>query len=264
MKLKDYVTLGNLLCGMAVPVALMHHRFDLGCYLIILGWVFDALDGAVARLTKQFNKFGGELDNLCDLVTYSVAPGFLIFYAFYYVADYHIVFASAIAFLPVAVGTVRAARYNVRRAEFPGFFIGLPRTAFALVMVALLQSSLFQFLGRFVSTYLYLIPAAIIIIISYLLMSTRPFIGHHSHKWGGLIRFGIWWFVISIPVGVFGGWLLFGYPGLVFDVLLFDLLVYMLLGNLAVPPKLLAEVKAYVKEWEAMGEESHSSSSVSS
>ncbi len=254
MKLKDYVTLGNLLCGMAVFVCLMHHRFDLGCYLIILGWIFDALDGLVARLTKQFNKFGGELDNLCDLVTYSVAPGFLIFYAFYYIADYHILFSSAIAFLPVAVGTIRAARYNVRRAEFPGFFIGLPRTAFALVMVALLQSSLFQFLGPYFSGYLYLIPAAIIVLISFMLMSTKPFVGHHDRKWGGLVKFGMWWFIISVPVGFFGGWLIFGYPELVFDVLLFDLLVYMLIGDLAVPRELRAEVRAYIKEWEAMGE----------
>jgi CDP-diacylglycerol--serine O-phosphatidyltransferase len=40
--------------------------------------IFDALDGYVARLTKTASKFGGELDSLCDAVSFGVAPAFLL------------------------------------------------------------------------------------------------------------------------------------------------------------------------------------------
>jgi len=255
MKLKDWVTLCNLLCGVGSVVSLIEGRFDLGCYLVILGFLFDAADGLVARLTKQFNKFGGELDNLCDLVTYGLAPGFLVYHAFHAIAGYPIPAALAMAFLPVAAGTVRAARYNVRRAEFPGFFIGMPRTAFALFIVALFQSSLFRYLAPLLEGYLYAVPAALIVWASFMLLSLRPYVGHHNRKWKGWIRFGMWWFLLSIPVGFFGGWLVFNDPAIVFDVLLFDLLVYFLLSNLILPKELKAEVTAYIKEWKAMGEE---------
>jgi CDP-diacylglycerol--serine O-phosphatidyltransferase len=40
--------------------------------------VFDALDGYVARLTKTASKFGGELDSLCDCISFGVAPAYLL------------------------------------------------------------------------------------------------------------------------------------------------------------------------------------------
>ncbi|MBM4355131.1 MAG: hypothetical protein FJ109_15340 [Deltaproteobacteria bacterium] len=251
MKLKDYVTLGNLLSGLLSIVALFHHRFDLASYLVLAGFVFDVLDGLVARLTHQFNKFGSELDNLCDMVSYSVAPGFLLFYAYYYQAGFPLWVAAAVGFLPVCVGTVRAARFNVRRAEFPGFFIGLPRTAFALFMVSLLNSSVFQDLGRLVS-WLYAVPTVLVAIISYLMISTHPFVSHHSRKFRGMLRFGMWFFLVSLPVGLVGGWLLLDDPMLVFDFLLFDQLIYLLLSNTVVPPEEMKAAKAYVREWLAM------------
>jgi len=254
MKLKDWVTLLNLLSGACSIISVLEGRFDIGCYLIILGFFFDAADGLVARLTKQFNKFGSELDNLCDLVTYGLAPCFLVYHAFRNVAQYPLWACIGIAFLPIAAGTVRAARYNVRRAEFPGFFIGMPRTAFALFIVALLQSHLFAAAGDFLSGYLYLVPAALVVWASWGLLSLRPFVGHHNRKWTGWIRFGIWWFLLSMPIAFFGGWLLFDAPELVFDAVLFDLIIYFALSNLVLPRQLLADYAAYIREWKAMGE----------
>ena len=239
MKLKDYVTLGNLLCGVASTVALLEDDFSLACFLILLGYVFDILDGLVARLTKQINRFGSELDNLCDLITYSVAPSFLLFYAFYNIAGFPLVVAASLGFITVAVGVVRHARNAVMDISVPGFFIGMPRPAFALCMIALLRSSLFQFLGGTVAFHFYYIPMAMVLLFSFMMLTTRPCISHHGIKWKGLIRFGMWFFVASIPVGTLAGWLLLGDPELVFDVLLFDLLVYVLLSHWAVPPEIM-------------------------
>ncbi len=86
------LTLGNLVCGFfAIVVA---SRVDkpygigtdladttnvmLSGWLIFLGMVFDALDGYVARLSRTSSEFGAQLDSLCDLVTFGVAPAFLL------------------------------------------------------------------------------------------------------------------------------------------------------------------------------------------
>lgn len=252
MKLKDFVTLGNLACGFASVICVLEGLFDAGCLLIIAGYLFDATDGLVARLTKQHDRFGAELDNLCDLVTYTIAPGFLIYFAYTRFAHWPIAVSAFLGFLPLAVGTVRAARFNVRRAEYPGFFIGLPRTAFALWIVALLRSSLFSWLSPLLSGYLYLIPTALIMLACVMFVSYRPFIGHHNKKWGGWIKFGMIWFLTSIPVGIIAGLLLVGTANLVFDVLLFDLLIYVFVANLSLPKDELAKVKSYIEEWKKM------------
>ena len=83
-------TLGNLVCGFfAIVVAARvdsHSGFTLldsqnvmlSGWLIFLAMVFDALDGQVARLARITSDFGAQLDSLCDMVTFGVAPGFLL------------------------------------------------------------------------------------------------------------------------------------------------------------------------------------------
>ena len=90
------LTLGNLVCGFfAIVVASRivavkdeHLLIDLTIidptnamesgWLIFLAMVFDALDGYVARLSRTASDFGAQLDSLCDLVTFGVAPAFLL------------------------------------------------------------------------------------------------------------------------------------------------------------------------------------------
>ena len=96
-------TLGNLVCGFfaivvaaridapGVPViegprvthVLMADLKDptnimYSAWLIFLAMAFDALDGHLARLSRTMSDFGAQLDSLCDLVTFGVAPGFLL------------------------------------------------------------------------------------------------------------------------------------------------------------------------------------------
>ena len=254
MKVKDYVTLGNLACGFSAVVALMLDagNFSLACYLILAGFLFDVSDGIVARLMKQHDKFGGELDNLCDLITYSVAPGFIVFHAFYYQAQWPVFSAALLGFLLPAIGTIRAARYNVRRLEYDGFFVGLPRPGVAILLVSLLQSSLFRFLGARISEYFYFLPAVIIVLLAFAMLSYIPFLGHHGRKFRGIIHVGKWVFLASILLGPVLGWYLLGDPRLVFDLLLFDLLCYVLLSHFVVDPDEAKAVRKFIAEWRKM------------
>jgi CDP-diacylglycerol---serine O-phosphatidyltransferase len=83
------LTLGNGICGFAAiaqaslispgeAATLRDEHFLLAGWLIILAMVFDVFDGYVARLSKTASKFGGELDSLCDAISFGVAPAFLL------------------------------------------------------------------------------------------------------------------------------------------------------------------------------------------
>lgn len=89
------LTLGNLVCGFfAIVIAARVDRpteMDFNTWnimdaqnlmhsgwLIFLAMVFDGLDGYVARLSKTASDFGAQLDSLCDVVTFGIAPAFLL------------------------------------------------------------------------------------------------------------------------------------------------------------------------------------------
>jgi CDP-diacylglycerol--serine O-phosphatidyltransferase len=80
------LTLGNAVCGFAAITWAgkidgtegTRHCFALCGWYIIAAMVFDALDGYVARLSRSASKFGGELDSLCDAISFGVAPAFLL------------------------------------------------------------------------------------------------------------------------------------------------------------------------------------------
>ena len=84
--LPTLITLGNGVCGVAaifrIGMALGENEvkhFYAAAWLILAAMIFDALDGFVARLTKTASGFGAQLDSLCDLVTFGLAPSFLVY-----------------------------------------------------------------------------------------------------------------------------------------------------------------------------------------
>ena len=81
-------TLANAACGFAAIVQVASLQFVGGGianpenlvragWLILLAMVFDALDGRVARMTETTGDFGGELDSLCDAISFGVAPALM-------------------------------------------------------------------------------------------------------------------------------------------------------------------------------------------
>lgn len=82
--LPSLFTLGNCLCGFAaINDAALGDRvfsphFRLAGYFIFLAMVFDMFDGFIARLTRSTSDFGAELDSLADVVSFGIAPAFLV------------------------------------------------------------------------------------------------------------------------------------------------------------------------------------------
>jgi len=141
-------------------------------WLIVLSGFFDALDGMMARLTNGQSLFGVELDSLSDVVSFGVAPSFLIWA--YGLGDYGTP-GVIIASLPALAGAIRLARFNV---QFEGtksdFFSGLPIPVSALVIVAIILND--AWIGEWVDgTGDMRVIMAAVIVVSGLMVSSIPF-----------------------------------------------------------------------------------------
>ena len=114
------------------------HNCMLAGLLIFLAMIFDALDGHVARLAKVDSDFGAQLDSLADLVTFGVAPAFLLVKICPDFAFYHRETIWVIAAVFVACAGLRLARFNVETTEEDdhSIFSGLPSPAAASVMAS--------------------------------------------------------------------------------------------------------------------------------
>jgi CDP-diacylglycerol--serine O-phosphatidyltransferase len=201
-------TLGNLVCGFfAIVVAARIEKpgviefvpaaklgvdwpfFDSGdpthnlmfCgSLIFLAMLCDMFDGQVARLTRTTSDFGGQLDSLCDVVSFGVAPAILLVKMCPQFTSVHSEAVWSIAALFACCAALRLARFNVETDENDdhGTFAGLPSPAAAAVIAsfAMLSYSLrneinFEMFKRYDDWLQLLLPLFAVVVA--LLMVTR-------------------------------------------------------------------------------------------
>jgi len=165
--LPSLVTILNGVFGFAAIALAGTHKDSLApaCYLIILAMIADMLDGRLARMSQSTSSFGGQLDSLCDVISFGVAPAFLMLQILE-----HKLAGSAILYpVPVSLlrrfiwlaaaayiicAAIRLARFNVENEEDESAhmsFSGLPSPAAAGVIVSLIifhQEALPQFSTR--------------------------------------------------------------------------------------------------------------------
>ncbi len=147
--LPTLMTLGNAVCGFAsvayasrirldgtLPDSDNNYYFVLSACLILAAMIFDALDGYVARLSKSSSEFGGQLDSLCDAVSFGLAPAFLLLRVGqdWYGAVLYRQVVAVIAALYLVCALLRLARFNLENSPDPSShkrFKGLPSPAAA-------------------------------------------------------------------------------------------------------------------------------------
>lgn len=114
------------------------HNIMFSACLIFLAMIFDVLDGHVARLARAESDFGAQLDSLCDLVTFGVAPAFLLvkMCTEFTISHRYGVWVIAAAF--VCCAAMRLARFNVETSDDDDhmWFSGLPVPAAAAAVVS--------------------------------------------------------------------------------------------------------------------------------
>lgn len=113
----------NLFCGYLSIIFTSKEEFLAAGWMIVLAVVCDILDGRIARFTSVSSKFGAELDSLADLVSFGVAPAFLVFTR--YLSDYRLVGLISTGMF-VLCGALRLARFNITPPSGKDVFTGLP------------------------------------------------------------------------------------------------------------------------------------------
>ncbi|MCC7371492.1 MAG: CDP-diacylglycerol--serine O-phosphatidyltransferase [Chloroflexi bacterium] len=126
------VTFTNLGCGFAVLLLLHEGQVNLAVSLMFLAMVLDFFDGALARMAGHGSAFGKELDSLADLVSFGVAPAFLVYQALNAPSA---LAAGLVSLSFVVAGAWRLALFNV--AESGRDFRGMPITVAGGLMAAI-------------------------------------------------------------------------------------------------------------------------------
>jgi CDP-diacylglycerol--serine O-phosphatidyltransferase len=125
----NLITTGSLFAGFFAIVASVNGRFESAALAILVALVLDGLDGRLARLTQTTSGFGVQYDSLSDLVAFGVAPALLVYL---WALQGFGRFGWVAAFLFVACGALRLARFNVQTGSIdPRYFNGLPIPAAA-------------------------------------------------------------------------------------------------------------------------------------
>lgn len=166
-------TLVNLFAGFSALVYISKGDIERGAIFILIAAIFDMLDGIMARLINATSEFGAELDSLCDVVSFGVAPSFMLYEVFFSnYSEIGILFAA----LPAIAGASRLARFNIQLidvVEDKQYFKGLPIPASALTIVSYIM---FIMPSGFMSSDIQeIFTFVLVILVSYVMVSEIKF-----------------------------------------------------------------------------------------
>ena len=173
MILPNMLTLIGVCIGLSSIKFALDEKFELSIVAIIFAALIDGLDGRIARLIKGTSKVGKELDSLTDVISFGVAPSFVMYF---WLLNNLGKFGWLLCLIYVVCVALRLARFNVSSNEEPSwkdnFFEGVPSPAGGILVLMPLIFSLsgFDFL---IISYNILVPV-FFISVSFLLISKFP------------------------------------------------------------------------------------------
>lgn len=167
----------NMACGFYSIILAFNHDFYPAAMILVLGAIFDSVDGRVARMTGTQSAFGEQFDSISDVVTFGVAPAILAYNKFFAGLGRIGLITS---FIFLLCGALRLARFNANIDKVSSeYFQGLPIPSGALGIVGLvLFTDKFPELETFSFVYI-----AYVIFFSYLMISNIPFNSFKKSDW---------------------------------------------------------------------------------
>ena len=175
MILPNAITLIGVCIGLTSIKFALDGKFALAVVAILFAGLMDTLDGRIARLIKGTSKMGKELDSLGDVISFGVAPAFIMYF---WSLQYLDKLGWFVCLMYVVCVALRLARFNVNSEEEPSwrdnFFEGVPAPAGGIVVLMPLVLS-FSGLGEIYFKINYdLVVPVFFIMVSILLISTIP------------------------------------------------------------------------------------------
>jgi len=171
--LPNMLTLIGVCIGLTSIRFALDEKFEFAIIAIIFAALIDGLDGRIARLIKGTSKVGKELDSLTDMISFGVAPAFIMYF---WKLNTLGRFGWLVCLIYVICVALRLARFNVNSNQEPSwrdnFFEGVPSPAGGILVLTPLIISLTDF--NYVQMNYDIIVPAFFIITSLLLISKFP------------------------------------------------------------------------------------------
>tara|TARA_B100001564_G_scaffold326070_1_gene308053 strand:- start:24 stop:827 length:804 start_codon:yes stop_codon:yes gene_type:complete len=171
--LPNMLTLIGVCIGLTSIRFALDERFGLAIIAIIFAALIDGLDGRIARLIKGTSKVGKELDSLTDMISFGVAPAFIMYFWKLNTLER---FGWLLCLVYVICVALRLARFNINSNQEPSwkdnFFEGVPSPAGGILVLTPLIISLSSF-DLFQLNYDIVVPI-FFIVTSFLLISKFP------------------------------------------------------------------------------------------
>ena len=143
MILPNMLTLMGVCIGLSSIRFALDGRFEIAIIAIIFAALIDGLDGRIARLIKATSKVGKELDSLTDVISFGVAPAFIMYF---WKLNTLGRFGWLLCLVYVICVALRLARFNINSGQEPSwrdnFFEGVPSPAGGILVLTPLIFSL--------------------------------------------------------------------------------------------------------------------------
>ena len=173
MLLPNMLTLIGVCIGLTSIRFALSGEFHLAIIAIIIAALIDGLDGRIARLIKGTSKVGKELDSLTDMISFGVAPAFIMYF---WKLNTLGRFGWLLCLVYVICVALRLARFNISSNQEPSwkdnFFEGVPSPAGGILVLTPLIISLTGF--NFIELNFDIITPVFFIATSFLLISKFP------------------------------------------------------------------------------------------
>ena len=144
--LPNMLTLIGVCIGLTSIRFALDEKFEFAIIAIIFAALFDWLDGRIARLIKGTSEVGKELDSLADVISFGVAPAFIMYF---WKLNELGRFGWLLCLIYVSCVALRLARFNVNSNQEPSwrdnFFEGVPSPAGGILVLTPLIMSLTNF-----------------------------------------------------------------------------------------------------------------------
>ena len=171
--LPNMLTLIGVCIGLTSIRFALDEKFEFAIIAIIFAALFDWLDGRIARLIKGTSEVGKELDSLADVISFGVAPAFIMYF---WKLNELGRFGWLLCLIYVSCVALRLARFNVNSNQEPSwrdnFFEGVPSPAGGILVLTPLIVSVTSF--DYINLNYDIIVPASFIVISLLLISKFP------------------------------------------------------------------------------------------
>lgn len=175
--LPNIFTALNMACGFASILISAKGHFYIAAILILIGGIFDLVDGRIARLTGTESHFGEQFDSMSDLISFGAAPAMLLYY--YSLVDFGRP-GQVVTFIFLLCGALRLARFNASIEKVSSeFFQGLPIPGAAAALTGLV---LFTMEYKHLADIKFLFPVYVIFY-SFLMISNIPFNSFKNSTW---------------------------------------------------------------------------------